>query len=293
VLAARTAREIDEAFASLTRQGAAALLVAPDTYFIDRHVQLATLATRYMLPTIGTNRDYAEAGGLMSYGSNIVDQFRQAGIYVGRILKGERAADLPVIRQTRFELVIKAQTARILGIEVPPSLLAIADEVIELVCNPCGRLLQCMSLECARSRHSARLLSSIFASVGKQGSTEDSRGSIRWKGGVETCPMRPAPRLKIRSYCDGRHMDMVIVITSNQCPRSSLLLMRSFVGSCHVIVGELDEVPFHFGIGRAPREIEGGHGLTAVVIGTRHLEHLFWFAPSRRLKLVPLPNGCG
>ena len=131
VIAARTAREIDEAFASLTRQGAAGFLVAPDTFFIDRRVQLATLATRYMLPTIGTNREYAEAGGLMSYGSNIVDQFRQAGIYVGRILKGERAADLPVIRPTRFELVINAQTARILGIEVPPTVLARADEVIE------------------------------------------------------------------------------------------------------------------------------------------------------------------
>jgi putative tryptophan/tyrosine transport system substrate-binding protein len=131
VIAARTAREIDEAFASLTRQGAAGLLVAPDTFFVDRRVQLATLATRYVLPTIGTNREYAEAGALMSYGSNIVDQFRQAGIYVGRILKGERAADLPVIRPTRFELVINAQTARILGIEVPPTLLARADEVIE------------------------------------------------------------------------------------------------------------------------------------------------------------------
>jgi putative ABC transport system substrate-binding protein len=131
VIAARTAREIDEAFASLTRQGAAGLLVAPDTFFVDRRVQLATLATRYVLPTIGTNREYAEAGGLMSYGSNIVDQFRQAGIYVGRILKGERAADLPVIRPTRFELVINAQTARILGIEVPPTLLTRADEVIE------------------------------------------------------------------------------------------------------------------------------------------------------------------
>jgi ABC-type uncharacterized transport system substrate-binding protein len=129
VIAARTAREIDEAF--VTRQGAAALLVAPDTFFVDRRVQLATLATRYVLPTIGTNREYAEAGALMSYGSNIVDQFRQAGIYVGRILKGERAADLPVIRPTRFELVINAQTARILGIEVPPTLLARADEVIE------------------------------------------------------------------------------------------------------------------------------------------------------------------
>jgi putative tryptophan/tyrosine transport system substrate-binding protein len=130
VLAATTRGEIDAAFASLEQKRADALLVSAGT-LIDRRVQILTLATRYGLPTIYPWRADAVAGGLMSYGIVITDQFRQMGIYTGRLLKGEKPADLPVMRPTRFEFVINLQTARALGIEVPPSLLSIADEVIE------------------------------------------------------------------------------------------------------------------------------------------------------------------
>jgi putative tryptophan/tyrosine transport system substrate-binding protein len=130
VLAATTRGEIDAAFASLEQKRADALMVSAGT-LIDRRVQILTLATRYGLPTIYPWRADAVAGGLMSYGIVITDQFRQMGIYTGRLLKGEKPADLPVMRPTRFEFVINLQTARALGIEVPPSLLSIADEVIE------------------------------------------------------------------------------------------------------------------------------------------------------------------
>jgi len=131
VLFATTNREIDAAFASLVQKRVGALLVGNDPLFGDRRVQLATLAVRHAVPTIYPSRAHPEAGGLMSYGSNFDDRERQAGVYVGRILKGEKAADLPVVQAAKFEFVINLQTARILGIEVPPTLLALADEGIE------------------------------------------------------------------------------------------------------------------------------------------------------------------
>jgi putative tryptophan/tyrosine transport system substrate-binding protein len=130
VLTASTSREIDAAFATLVRDKADALLVTPDPFFTSRRVQLANLAVRHGIPTVGS-RDIAEAGGLMSYGANLNDAYRQVGVYTGRILRGAKPADLPVVQSTKFELVINAQTARTLGLEVPPTLLARADEVIE------------------------------------------------------------------------------------------------------------------------------------------------------------------
>ena len=126
-----TGRDIDAAFASMAREKPDALLVGPGTFFNTRRVQLAVLAARHGLPAIYPVRAYPEAGGLMSYGSDIFDAFRQVGVYTGRILKGAKPADLPVMQSTKFELVINLNTARTLGLEVPPSLLARADEVIE------------------------------------------------------------------------------------------------------------------------------------------------------------------
>jgi putative ABC transport system substrate-binding protein len=131
VLTASTNREIDTAFASLAQKRADALLVSPDALFVTRRVQLATAAMRYVVPVIYPFREDAEAGGLMSYGPSFTDIFRQVGIYTARILKGEKPADLPVMQPTKFEFVINLQTARLLGITVPPTLLATADEVIE------------------------------------------------------------------------------------------------------------------------------------------------------------------
>jgi putative ABC transport system substrate-binding protein len=131
VLSVGTNREIDAAFASLIQKRIDALLVAPDPLFVNRRVQLQSLATRHAVPAIFALRENVEAGGLMSYGSSLPDLFRQTGIYVGRVLKGEKPADLPVMRAVRFELVVNLQTAKLLGIEVPPTLLATADEVIE------------------------------------------------------------------------------------------------------------------------------------------------------------------
>jgi putative tryptophan/tyrosine transport system substrate-binding protein len=128
---ASTNREIDTAFASLVQKGTEALVVSESALFESRRAQLTTLAALHRLPAIYPLREYLEVGGLMSYGANWTDQLRQVGIYTGRILKGEKPADLPVMRPTKFEFVINLQTARTLGIEVPPSLLAIADEVIE------------------------------------------------------------------------------------------------------------------------------------------------------------------
>jgi putative ABC transport system substrate-binding protein len=128
---ASTSREIDTAFETFVRKRYDALLVASDPFFSSRRAQLVNLTARHAIPTAFAQRDFTEIGGLMSYASNITDAWRQSGVYVGRVLKGAKPADLPVVQASKFELVINAQTARMLGLTVPPSLLAIADEVIE------------------------------------------------------------------------------------------------------------------------------------------------------------------
>jgi putative ABC transport system substrate-binding protein len=131
VLQASTSSEIDAAFASLAPERCDALFAAPDAFFSGRRVQLAIMAARHMIPTTFGAREYVEAGGLMSYGTNVTDAVRQAGIYAGRILKGAKPADLPVLQPTKFELVINLHTAKALGLPVPDALQAAADEVIE------------------------------------------------------------------------------------------------------------------------------------------------------------------
>jgi putative tryptophan/tyrosine transport system substrate-binding protein len=131
VLEAATGRDIDTVFASLAQKPTDALLVGPSPLFNNRRVQLVTLATYHRVPAIYSWREAAEAGGLMSYGTSLSDAYRQAGVYTGRILKGEKPADLPVIRSVKFEFVINLNTAKAFGLSFPPGLLAIADEVIE------------------------------------------------------------------------------------------------------------------------------------------------------------------
>jgi putative ABC transport system substrate-binding protein len=128
---AGTIGEIDAAFAAFMREQPHALFVAPDAFFLTRRVQFAALAVRHALPAVYSVRQYVEVGGLMSYGTSLLDMYRQVGVYTGRILKGAKPSDLPVVQSSKFELVINHQTARMLGLTVPPSLLAIADEVIE------------------------------------------------------------------------------------------------------------------------------------------------------------------
>ena len=131
VLNASTRDEVDDAYATLARERLDALFISSGPFFSDRRVQMAHLATRYALPAIHGSRLYAEVGGLITYGANIAHAYRQAGIYAGRVLKGGKPADLPVVQSSKFELVVNLHAAKLLGITVPPSLLATADEVIE------------------------------------------------------------------------------------------------------------------------------------------------------------------
>jgi putative ABC transport system substrate-binding protein len=131
VVQASDSREIEAAFATLVRNKINALLIGSDALFISRRVQLATLTARHAIPAVQNVRGFAEVGGLMSYGTSQTESFRQLGVYTGRILKGTKPAELPVVRSTKFEYVINLPTARALGIEIPPTLLARADEVIE------------------------------------------------------------------------------------------------------------------------------------------------------------------
>ena len=131
VLKASNGNEIDAAFTTLENHRAGGVLVGADAFFVSRRVQIAILAARHMIPAIYTISDYAEAGGLVSYGTDIADALRQQGVYVGRILKGTKPTDLPVVQSTKFKLMINLRTAKALGLEISPTLLSRADEVIE------------------------------------------------------------------------------------------------------------------------------------------------------------------
>ena len=131
VLNATNGDEIDAAFKTLVNDRADALVLAPDTFLVSRRVQIAILSARHQVPVIYPTRDYAEAGGLISYGADLIDAVRQQGVYAGQILKGTKPADLPVVQSTKFELVINLRTAKAIDLEVPATLLSRADEVIE------------------------------------------------------------------------------------------------------------------------------------------------------------------
>ena len=130
-LNATTIGEIDAGFVTFARERLDALLVAADGFFVSRRVQIATLTARDRIPAVYGERDFVTAGGLMSYGTDIVDSFRQVGVYTGKILKGAKPSDLPVVQSTKFELVINLTTAKALGLTIPETLLATADEVIQ------------------------------------------------------------------------------------------------------------------------------------------------------------------
>jgi ABC-type uncharacterized transport system substrate-binding protein len=131
VFNASTSQEIDAVFATIGRERPDGIFIGGDSFFIVRRVQLTNLTVRHAIPAAFSQREFTEVGGLISYGSKIADAYRQVGVYTGRILKGAKPADLPVVQSSKFELIINAQTARMLGLNVPPSLLALADEVIE------------------------------------------------------------------------------------------------------------------------------------------------------------------
>jgi putative tryptophan/tyrosine transport system substrate-binding protein len=131
VLNASTTREIDAAFATLVRERLDALFVAPDSFFLSSHAQFTSLAARDRVPAAYFTRQFVEVGGLMSYGTNSADTLRQVGIYTGNILKGAKPTDLPVVQSTKFEFVVNLGTAKALGLTIPETLLATADEVIQ------------------------------------------------------------------------------------------------------------------------------------------------------------------